>query len=295
MKNIVLFTAMTCAASAQIQIPDGIKIRVRLEQTLSSATAEEGQSVSLSVADQVRVGNAIVIPQGSSATGTVTQTEAKRRMGRSGKLDFSIDRVRAVDGQWIAVRYTVNKKAGGNRMLATGVTTGIMAAAFWPAAPFFLMMKGKEASIPKGSMFEVFTDDSHLVTNTAPTSTNMYANLVDRQMAMAAGFAPITSASANMNGQPAALPVASSGTAQVTITSSSPGSDIEVDGFFVGSTPSTVQLPAGAHRITVKQGSGAWERSVQISPGGAISLNAVFTTPSADSDMQPRVASARRP
>ena len=42
-------------------------------------------------------------------------------MGRTGKLDFSIDRVRAIDGEWIAVRYSQTKKDGGNRMLATGV------------------------------------------------------------------------------------------------------------------------------------------------------------------------------
>ena len=294
MKNVLLCTALAGLASAQVQIPDGIKIRVRLEQTLSSANADEGQSVSMSVADPIRVGNAIVIPQGSAVTGTVTQTAKKRRLGRSGKLDFTIDRVRAIDGEWIALRYAVTKKDGGNRMLATGVTTGIMAAAFWPAAPAFLLMQGKDASIPKGSMFEVFTDDAHLVLNTAPTSSNMYANLVDRQMAMAAGFAPLTPASANMNGQPAAVPVASSGTAQVTIMSSTPGADIEVDGLFVGSTPSTVQLSAGVHRISVKYGSGAWERSVQISPGGAISLNAVFVAPPADSGVQQRTASLRQ-
>ena len=47
-------------------------------------------------------------------------------MGRTAKLDFSIDRVRAIDGEWIAVRYSQTKKDGGNRMLATGVTTGVM-------------------------------------------------------------------------------------------------------------------------------------------------------------------------
>ncbi len=277
MKNVVLFATFTSLALAQVQIPDGTKIRVRVEQPISSATAEEGQSVSLSVADPIRVGNAIVIPQGSAATGSVLTTEKKRRLGRSGKLDFSVDRVRAIDGQWIPVRYTVSKKEGGNRMLAAGVTTGVMAAVFWPAAPFFLMMKGKDATVPKGATFEVFTDDAHLVLNTAPTSPNMHAGLVDRAMAQAAGFAPMTPVSANMNGQPAPMPAASSGTAQVTVTSTAPGAEIEIDGQFVGSTPSTLQLTAGPHRIAVRSGGEAWERSVQINPGGSITMNAVFS------------------
>ena len=119
MKSILLLTTLTSLALAQVQIPDGTKIRVRLEQAVSSATAEEGQTVPLSVADPVRVGNAIAIPQGAAVTGSVVSASQKRRLGRSGKLDFSIDRVRAIDGQWIPVRYAITKKDGGNRMLAT--------------------------------------------------------------------------------------------------------------------------------------------------------------------------------
>jgi hypothetical protein len=281
-KNILFAATFTAAAAlAQVQIPDGTKIRLRLEAPLSSATAEEGQTVSLAVADSVRVGNAIVIPQGSSATGTVITSVKKRRLGRTGKLDFSIDRVRAIDGEWISVRYTPTRKDGGNRMLATGVTTGIMAAVFWPAAPFFLLMQGKDVSVPKGAAFEVFTDDAHLVMNTAQTSPNMYANLVDRALVQAAGFAPTTAASANMLGQPGPAPTGSAGVAALTVSSSTPGAEIEIDGAYVGSTPSTLQLPAGVHRVAVKYGSASWERSVQVNPGSTITVNALLETPRA--------------
>jgi hypothetical protein len=57
----------------------------------------------------------IVIPEGARASGTIVQAQQKRRMGRAGKLDFSIDRVRVADGEWIPVRYTVNKKAGESK------------------------------------------------------------------------------------------------------------------------------------------------------------------------------------
>ncbi|MBI3667114.1 MAG: PEGA domain-containing protein [Acidobacteria bacterium] len=279
MKIILLFTAIAAACLAQVQIADGTKIRVRLESPISSATADEGQTVSFSVADPIKVGNTVVIPQSSGATGTVTLAQKKRRMGRSGKLDFSIDRVRAVDGQWIPVRYTQTKKEGGNRTMASGVTTGILAVAFWPAAPFALLMQGKDATVPKGAMFEVFTDDTHLVMNTTATSPNMNSQLVDREMAIAAGFAPVTPASGSTGGQPGPAPAASAGVASVTILTSTPGAEIEVDGIFVGSTPSTLQLPAGVHRVTVKSGGQSWDRSVQFSPGGSITLNAVLEAP----------------
>jgi hypothetical protein len=48
--------AATPSAWADLTIPDGTKLRIRLDQTLSSATAEEGQTVELSVTEPVRVG-----------------------------------------------------------------------------------------------------------------------------------------------------------------------------------------------------------------------------------------------
>ena len=99
-------------AAAAVTIPDGTKLRVRLDQSISSATAEEGKSVELSVTEAVKVNCKIVIAYGARVTGTVTDAQEKRRMGRAGKLDFSIDRVRTMDGEWVPLRYTVTKKNG---------------------------------------------------------------------------------------------------------------------------------------------------------------------------------------
>jgi hypothetical protein len=150
-------------ATAQVQLPNGTKVPCRLEQTISSATAEEGQKVQLVVTENVKSGDAVVIPQGSPVIGTIVSSTAKRRMGRPGKLDFSIEKVRAVDGDYIPVRYTMNKREGGSSAVSTGVMTAGAAVLFWPAAPFFLMRKGKDVTINKGVVFEVFTDEDHTV------------------------------------------------------------------------------------------------------------------------------------
>lgn len=91
----------------QITIPDGTKLRTRLDQSISSATAETGQSVELSVTEAVKIGDQVVIADGARVTGTITEAQERRHMGRAGKLDFSIDRVRAADGNWIPLRYTL--------------------------------------------------------------------------------------------------------------------------------------------------------------------------------------------
>src|ERR1051325_5902007 len=122
--NLMLATLMTAGmAMAQIVIPDGTKIRVRLEQNLSSETADFGSTVDFAVIQEVRLGEAVVIANGARATGSIVTAQPKRRMGRGGKLDFSIERVQTVDGNWLSVRYTPMKTQGKGNGIATGVLT----------------------------------------------------------------------------------------------------------------------------------------------------------------------------
>jgi hypothetical protein len=142
-------------------IPEATKVRVRLEQPLSSATAEEGQPVQLAVSEDVKVNDAVVIVHDAVVNGTVVQSVAKRRMGRTGKLDFSIDNIVLADGGKVPVRYSVVKKEGGSHATSTGIITAGVAVLFWPAAPFVLLRKGKDTIYNKGMTFEVFTDAAY--------------------------------------------------------------------------------------------------------------------------------------
>jgi hypothetical protein len=56
---------------------------------------------------------------------------------------------------------------------------------------------------------------------------------------------------------------------------SEPGSaDIEVDGAFVGNTPSTIQVLPGSHQLIVKKvGFKEWSRTVNVT-GGDINISA---------------------
>jgi hypothetical protein len=64
-KTLIAFTVSASIAAAQVVVPDGTKIRVRLDQAISSATAEQGQSVELSVTESVKVGEIVAIPDGA--------------------------------------------------------------------------------------------------------------------------------------------------------------------------------------------------------------------------------------
>lgn len=91
---------------------------------------------------------------------------------------------------------------------------------------------------------------------------------------------------AKLKDVPLSSPAASSGEsncpvaaaqASLTIDSSPTGADIEIDGAFVGDTPSTVSEPPGDHQITVKKnGYADWTRTLKVT-GGAIHLSAELT------------------
>jgi hypothetical protein len=62
--------------------------------------------------------------------------------------------------------------------------------------------------------------------------------------------------------------------ASLMIEASVPGADIEVDGEFMGNTPSTLSVVPGKHTITVKKkGYADWSRTMNVS-GSAVHLNA---------------------
>ena len=258
MKQNILMLMLATGALAQVTVPDGTKLRVRVEQAISSATADEGQTVELAVTEAVQVGDTVVFSEGARVTGTVTMAQAKRRMGRSGKLDFSIDRARAADGEWVPLRYVLNKKAGDSHAVRAGVLTAGAAIVFWPAAPFFLLMHGKDTTINKGVTFDVFTDNSHIL-----------------QSSRAVAAAPVTGESnAAAPPQSSALAAISGGHAVVRIGSPVNGADIEIDGSFVGSTPTTVQISPGVHEIVVKSGVASWQRTIKVNDGSTISIQA---------------------
>ena len=53
------------------------------------------------------------------------------------------------------------------------------------------------------------------------------------------------------------------------------GADTEVDGNFVGNTPSEIQVAEGEHTVSLKKtGFKDWERKLKVSSGSSVHLNA---------------------
>jgi hypothetical protein len=60
----------------------------------------------------------------------------------------------------------------------------------------------------------------------------------------------------------------------LAIDSTPVGADIEIDGAFVGNTPSTLTVASGSHQVSIKKkGFTDWAKTLNIT-GGTVHLNA---------------------
>jgi len=234
--------AATVAAAPRASVPntllDGTAVKMRLGENLTSATAKAGDQVPFEVTEEVDVDGVPVIAKGGQALATVTDASPKKSMGRGGKLDVNVDSVRLIDGEKAQLRAVQDNKGGGH----VGAMTGAMVATsivFFPAAPLFLFVHGKDIVIPQGTEVTAFVQG-------------------DMKLDMAK-FAPVP---------PAGAAVAAAASSALTIEASVANCDIEVDGSFAGSTPSTLNLAPGKHVIVVKKsGYKDWTRSMTVSSG----------------------------
>src|ERR1700689_2858823 len=136
-------------------LEDAVPVRLRFNRTVSSADAHVGDTVDFEVLDDISVNGTLVVPKGGIAFGTVTEAQPKRRMARGGKLEINVDYVKLLNGDKAALRSVKGGNGGGHvgAMTAGIVATGIV---FFPAAPFFLFIKGKDITLPKGAEFTAY-------------------------------------------------------------------------------------------------------------------------------------------
>jgi len=80
------------ASTPQI-IPAGAAIYIRLQQPLSSATAQTGQTFSAVLDEQLTVENRTVAPQGSAITGKVVTARESGRLHNSGYLRITLSSI----------------------------------------------------------------------------------------------------------------------------------------------------------------------------------------------------------
>ena len=152
--------AAVTSEAGLLTLTAGTPITLAVSRDVNSSTHRAGDTFPLTVLNDVRVGDTIVIPRGTPAQGEITWRTGKGAFGKSGKLEFSLRHI-DLNGQRIPVTGDYRQEGEGNT-IATGV--GIIAVGVFAG-----FITGKRARLPMGRelMSQLaqpvpFTADGHL-------------------------------------------------------------------------------------------------------------------------------------
>lgn len=122
----------------------GTPVLLETTQMLMSDNLNLGQSIDFRVRYDIKADNKVVVKAGSIAKGQVTRLQKARGLGREGYIEIVIKTVQSVDGQMIPLTGgSIYNEGNDQQVLAWGL--GIFVCIL------FLMIKGKNASIPQGT------------------------------------------------------------------------------------------------------------------------------------------------
>jgi len=145
------------AALGEVTIPDGSEIRLRLLEMVSSKTAKVDDKIRLEAVDDVKINGSVVVAKGAKAVGTVTEARGKKSFGRAGHLNFTLDVVKAIDGQNIKLRTSAKRLEGDESFVKAGVVTYL-------TGPFGALVKGKDVEVNAGTEYTIYIDGDRKIT-----------------------------------------------------------------------------------------------------------------------------------
>jgi hypothetical protein len=137
-------------ASGKYMLREGTDVDLKFAQDLTSKTSSEGDPVTLTLVDDVKVGDVVVAKAGSKAIGEVTKAEKSGMMGKAGELNIRLDYLKAGDVK-IKLRGTKGKEG------ESGVTGTVVLTVLF--GPIGLIKHGKNVEIKQGQALHAFVGD----------------------------------------------------------------------------------------------------------------------------------------
>src|SRR5580698_35809 len=149
---LITFLALSVSAqqtrdtTAQLTIPDGTPIELRLVESVSSNHAHKGDRLNFIVVKDVNLDGYTLVPAGTVARGTITEVKGKRFLGIGARISLRLDSVELADGETLKLRASKVVKGGSRTKLMAGamIATSII---FLPATPIFLLTRGRESTV----------------------------------------------------------------------------------------------------------------------------------------------------
>lgn len=162
-------------------VPAGSVLMLSTDNTLDSKTAQVDDTFTATVVDDVRVGERILIPAGSTVRGRVTEAVAAKRGAGNAKLSIAFDTLELESGYKTQIigtfqQVTESKKkrnaaviggsaAGGallGRILGKDTKGAVIGSIIGGGIGTAVVMgkEGEQVSIPAGTPFEIHLDEA---------------------------------------------------------------------------------------------------------------------------------------
>jgi len=169
-----LFSQGLPAVPDELVLPSGTPVELQSVQTISSARAHKGDRVGFIVAKDVQAAGFTVIGAGSRAKGSVIGVKGKRPLGMGGNLIIKLDSVELTTGESVSLVARKEFK-GKSHTIRMGVAMAITAAIYLPAAPAFIMSRGRDSTVLKGTELTAYTrsDSSVEIAGLPPARENV--------------------------------------------------------------------------------------------------------------------------
>lgn len=137
-------------ANGKYMLHEGTDVNLVFAEDLTSKTAAEGDPVTLTLSDNLTVGNIIVAKAGSKAFGEVTTAKKAGMMGAAGDLSIRLNYLKTADGK-IMLRGTKGKEG------ESGVTGAVVLTVLF--GPLGLIKHGHNVEIKTGQAIHAFVAD----------------------------------------------------------------------------------------------------------------------------------------
>jgi DNA topoisomerase IB len=123
---------------------------MRLEETLSSKHAQDGDRFTVTLTEDVKLADGTVLKAGYRGVGEVIDARKNGMLGKTGKLNVRLTYLKVGEDR---IRLRAAKNAQGDHRTGTQVVTFVFVGVF---AGF---IKGKNVSIPKGAQIMAYADE----------------------------------------------------------------------------------------------------------------------------------------
>jgi len=143
------------SSGGKFLLPQGTAVPLLFASALTSKTADVGDKIALTLAEDLKVGDVVVAKKGTPATGIVTEVDKNGMGGAPGAIFFEADSLQ-IDGAVIKL-YGGAAKEGQDKV---GKAMGLMLV---PVVPVGIFVHGKDAEIKPGAFFTAFVDADSLL------------------------------------------------------------------------------------------------------------------------------------